>query len=74
MGLFAALCAKENAKISSEQERVQQALKDHAAGNEMGAIMYYDPGNGRIHAASGGDPDRKGTKYTSQDFGFGCES
>ncbi|MDM8008454.1 MAG: hypothetical protein QUV05_20135 [Phycisphaerae bacterium] len=54
----------------SEQERVQQALKDHAEGNATADTLGYDEKTGRIHVVNPHDPDGRSTKFTAEDFGF----
>ena len=65
---------KERIMSTSEQERVQQALKDHAEGNAAAETLEYDGSTGRIRAAGHYDPDQRSTKYTAEDFGFSCNA
>ncbi len=64
---------KERIMSMSEQERVQQALKDHAEGNAAAETLEYDESTGRIRAARHDDPDQRGRKFTAEDFGFSCD-
>ena len=58
---------------TSEQDRVQQALKDHAEGNAAAETLGYDPLTGRMFVTNPHDPDRGSKKFTNEDFGFTCD-